>query len=259
VYCCGYRYHSVSSEVLLYKQPQIASLQYLSLEPLTLDISVQPEPTGTLGSKSGDSKTKPDDAIPKNSKKVYQHSRFGSRGRGSANNEMETILHQINASNHLEDAIKARCAKCHIHPPIQQSSVNAKVKGSAYACGVYVVNILRSPARLLFQFAKPIVVHPIMLVLFTIRVLAEVMLYLLNVKPPAWMFGGLGLKDVSVTGVYKETCPHSGTSTALIFCFFLGQQIDLRLQQACFWPWQWMQFRKKDWRNTANTRAQYIR
>ncbi|KAF9585141.1 phosphatidylinositol N-acetylglucosaminyltransferase subunit gpi1 [Lunasporangiospora selenospora] len=37
-----------------------------------------------------------------------------------------------------------------------------------------------------------------------------------------------------------------------------GQQIDLRLQQACFWPWQYFMARRRAWTNTSITRAQYI-
>jgi len=36
-------------------------------------------------------------------------------------------------------------------------------------------------------------------------------------------------------------------------------QVDLRLQQLCFWPGQYMLIRKRRWANTAATRAQYIR
>lgn len=39
----------------------------------------------------------------------------------------------------------------------------------------------------------------------------------------------------------------------------LAQQLDLRLQQACFWPWQYTLVRRRDLANIATTRAQYIR
>lgn len=38
IHCCGYRYPYVSSEIIFYKQPNPTRLQYLSLEPLVLDI-----------------------------------------------------------------------------------------------------------------------------------------------------------------------------------------------------------------------------
>jgi hypothetical protein len=38
----------------------------------------------------------------------------------------------------------------------------------------------------------------------------------------------------------------------------VGQQVDLRLQQICFWPWQWMLFRRPGWRHSPANRSHYI-
>lgn len=69
-----------------------------------------------------------------------------------------------------------------------------------------------------------------------LRALVEICLWILNLKCPAWVFNGIAIKDMTTT----------------------GQQIDLRLQQACFWPWQYFMARKKAWTNMSITRAQYI-
>lgn len=39
LHCCGYLYSQVSSEIIFYKQPDPRSFQFLSLDPLILDIS----------------------------------------------------------------------------------------------------------------------------------------------------------------------------------------------------------------------------
>lgn len=39
LHCCGYRYSNISSEIIFYKQPDPRSFQFLSLDPLVLDIS----------------------------------------------------------------------------------------------------------------------------------------------------------------------------------------------------------------------------
>ena len=51
----------------------------------------------------------------------------------------------------------------------------------------------------------------------------------------------------------------SDTHVADIVFNILAQQLDLRLQQACFWPWQYTLVRRRDLANIATTRAQYIR
>lgn len=39
LHCCGFRYSNISSEIIFYKQPDPRSFQFLSLDPLVLDIS----------------------------------------------------------------------------------------------------------------------------------------------------------------------------------------------------------------------------
>lgn len=39
LHCCGFRYSNVSSEIIFYRQPDPRSFQFLSLDPLILDIS----------------------------------------------------------------------------------------------------------------------------------------------------------------------------------------------------------------------------
>ena len=71
-----------------------------------------------------------------------------------------------------------------------------------------------------------------MILLFIFRVFAEIILKFLNFK----------IKDVSLVTI---------SATA--------QQTNIRLQQICHWPWQYMLLMKRDWRNTLATRVQYIK
>ncbi|CAI2181191.1 10048_t:CDS:10, partial [Funneliformis geosporum] len=172
IYCCGYRYSNVSSEIIFYKQPNPTRLQYISLEPLVLDIQ-----------QDGRHKVDQDSLIIKNMKKII-NTRLHSGKQRTQINDMELILNQINSSFETEKAITNRCR--------------------------FFINRL--------------------------RIFAEIVLWILNLRFPPFMFNGMALKDLSAT----------------------SQQIDLRLQQACFWPWQYMLLRRRDWTNTATTRAQYI-
>ncbi|RGB43993.1 N-acetylglucosaminyl transferase component-domain-containing protein [Rhizophagus diaphanus] len=172
IYCCGYRYSDVSSEIIFYKQPNPTRLQYISLEPLVLDIQQN------SGHKVGQ-----DSFTMKNMKKII-NTRLRSGKQRTQINDMRLILNQINSSFETESAIVTRCR--------------------------FFTNRL--------------------------RIFAEMVLWILNLRFPPSMFNGMALKDLSAT----------------------SQQIDLRLQQACFWPWQYMLLRRRDWTNTATTRAQYI-
>lgn len=97
-----------------------------------------------------------------------------------------------------------------------------------------ITNGFVSALRFSWPWASPLVLRPFMIILYLLRLLIEVIILALNAKV---LPSGLCLRDVSA----------------------VCQQVDLRLQQACFWPWQIMIFRKKGWRRIPSNRAQYIR
>ncbi|CAG8743886.1 9609_t:CDS:10, partial [Cetraspora pellucida] len=190
------RYSNISSEIIFYKQPNPTKLQYLSLDPLVLDIQQD----------SGNKIEQ--DSITINNIKTIINTRVHFLGEQRVQiNYMDLILNQINSSFETEKAIISRCQAFTIKR-CRSKSVSETVKESA----------------------------PIIILLMIVRIFAEVILRILNLRFPPWLFNGTALKDLSAT----------------------SQQIDLRLQQACYWPWQYMLLRIRDWTNTATTRAQYI-
>ncbi|CAB4493524.1 unnamed protein product [Rhizophagus irregularis] len=196
IYCCGYRYSDVSSEIIFYKQPNPTRLQYISLEPLVLDIQQN----------SGHKRTQI--------------------------NDMRLILNQINSSFETESAIVTRCRFFTNRRNCNSISVSETILQSA----IFIKKGVLYPIKYMLPFIRPILVQPIIVFLMLVRIFAEMVLWILNLRFPHSMFNGMALKDLSAT----------------------SQQIDLRLQQACFWPWQYMLLRRRDWTNTATTRAQYI-
>ncbi|ORY29927.1 Gpi1-domain-containing protein [Rhizoclosmatium globosum] len=77
------------------------------------------------------------------------------------------------------------------------------------------------------------VMAPITFLVFLARVIAEVGLWILNSNTNV---SGVALKDVST----------------------FGYQINLRLQQACFWPWQYAEWRNSPQKLSPLCQAQYI-
>ncbi|CAI2177016.1 5228_t:CDS:10, partial [Funneliformis geosporum] len=220
IYCCGYRYSNVSSEIIFYKQPNPTRLQYISLEPLVLDIQ-----------QDGRHKVDQDSLIIKNMKKII-NTRLHSGKQRTQINDMELILNQINSSFETEKAITNRC-RFFIN---RRNRCNISVSETMMQYAVFIKKIFLYPLKYLLLVFRPIIVQPIIFFLMLVRIFAEIVLWILNLRFPPFMFNGMALKDLSAT----------------------SQQIDLRLQQACFWPWQYMLLRRRDWTNTATTRAQYI-
>ncbi|KAJ3008981.1 phosphatidylinositol N-acetylglucosaminyltransferase subunit gpi1 [Thoreauomyces humboldtii] len=77
---------------------------------------------------------------------------------------------------------------------------------------------------------------PIYAILIILRSAAMLVVWVMNARFPGWLFQGTSLKDISAT----------------------AQQIDIRLQQACFWPQQYILWRASRHRLSALALARYI-
>ncbi|KAK3828960.1 MAG: N-acetylglucosaminyl transferase component-domain-containing protein [Benniella sp.] len=228
LHCCGFRYSNISSEIIFYKQPDPRSFQFLSLDPLVLDIS-KINASGALF----DASLSPM-AAQKRIKLTMIHSRpFMSSSARAVTDDMNVTLRQMNASYEVEQAVHAK-AKTLLRRRARSRSVSEAVRESAVDLSIKVRSKLTMMA--LWPIAQPFMVWPFMVILSLLRALLEICLWILNLKFPAWVFNGIAIKDMTTT----------------------GQQIDLRLQQACFWPWQYFMARKEAWTNMSITRAQYI-
>ncbi|RUS21726.1 hypothetical protein BC937DRAFT_91698 [Endogone sp. FLAS-F59071] len=268
IYCCGsIPYTNVSSEIIFYRQPNPIHLQYLSLEPLVLDISldaVHPNQSVSLGGNANPSTAamtgfsthrnnpKPtmasvplmnerDATTLRNMQRIVSHSKIMSPACDrEAINDMDVLLNQINTAYYLDKGVnsllrKTRRLRRHDdgHLPVLDAISDAFV---TLIFRLYQILFL-TPARLLCRpLLGPAVVYPVMLTLFMVRLVAEGALFLLNLRFPKWILNGVTLKDLSTA----------------------AQQVDLRLQQVCFWPWQYMLLRRRNWTNIAANKARYI-
>ncbi|KAK9764449.1 pig-Q [Basidiobolus ranarum] len=233
VYCCGYRYHSLSSEIIFFKRPDPSHLQHLSNQPLDLDISKYIERDGDANTKASKD-VNVDNEIAQITKKAKNFMLPNKRGthpnENSGDDDMDVVLNQINSSFDIERCIKRRCPK--------KASLTRRGRPFIWMSSVF--RVLDSWVSVFVTIASKVLTlvfaQPLWVVLFIARVLAELFLTLLNLHLPKWCLNGASLKDLTAT----------------------GQQIDLRLRLACFWPWQYSTLRKKRWSDSDITRAHYI-
>ncbi|KAG0055651.1 phosphatidylinositol N-acetylglucosaminyltransferase subunit gpi1 [Gryganskiella cystojenkinii] len=230
LHCCGFRYSNVSSEIIFYRQPDPRSFQFLSLDPLILDIS-KINASGALFDAAMSPK-----AVQKKMRSSLSHSRLfiASSGR-TVTDDMNVTLQQINSSYEMELAVHAK-AKNLLRRRARSRSMSEAVRDSAMDLSIKVRSKLAVTVTTLWPMIQPFTIRPLIVLLFILRAIVEVCLWILNWKFPAWAFNGIAIKDITTT----------------------GQQIDLRLQQACFWPWQYFMAKRKAWTNMSITRAQYI-
>ena len=99
VYCCGYCYQGVSSEIILYNQLNIDKMQYYSLDPLTINFSKQSEiwsKNDTIELDSMDSEKK--EYLKKLKKKIAIHAQYIGTDQPD---DMELLLAQVNILNYV--------------------------------------------------------------------------------------------------------------------------------------------------------------
>lgn len=204
------RSHSV--EFVFYTRPNPRQLQFLSLEPIELDISA-----GTYGvttpAENGLLKLNGD----------LRHSGV----------DLSKVVNQINAAYELDRVLVRNC-----HPYICRPKEPAHTHLSETLREVFI-DILQAFAGLfgsLWPLLSSWLSKSFILFIYATRMLAEALSAILNKQFGSSFGKSLCLKDVSST----------------------AQQLDLRLQQICFWPWQYLLTRRTDWTKMAITRAHYI-
>ncbi|ORX48141.1 Gpi1-domain-containing protein, partial [Piromyces finnis] len=100
IYCCGYCYQGVSSEIILYKQLNIEKMQYYSLDPIIIDFKNQRKiwsEDDKLDLDEMDSKNK--DYLKKIKKKISIHAQYNGTDKPD---DMELLLTQVNSSYLIE-------------------------------------------------------------------------------------------------------------------------------------------------------------
>lgn len=90
LHCCGFRYSNVSSEIIFYKQPDARKFQFLSLDPLVLDIS-QINASGALF----DASMSPKAAQKRTKSSMGQARLFISSSGRTVTDDMNVTLQQV--------------------------------------------------------------------------------------------------------------------------------------------------------------------
>ena len=142
------------------------------------------------------------------------------------------ILTQINCSWELADLLAKNLHLIGTRPK-RTLSVSERVVESATTLWDYLLIVLW---HVFSEWMWPIITQIFVLGLLCHRCIAEAILLFLNYS---WRADGAAFKDISAT------------------C----QQVDIRLQQFCYWPTQYafLRQRKYDWKSITDRHPDYIR
>ncbi|SLM37115.1 n-acetylglucosaminyl transferase component gpi1 [Lasallia pustulata] len=223
-----------ASLVIMFNRPSPWRMQYMSLEPISLILVDQPPSSGRLPQDSDAEDTNEGDATSKKSsliEKLRLHTVL-THSPSPKELSLPLILNQINCSSEIAQLLYKNIHLIGVRQK-RSLSVSEMVVESASTVWDYFVMALR---HLVTVWVYPIITRIFVVGLICHRVVAEVVLQILEWRPHP---GSAALKDVSAT----------------------AQQVDIRLQQFCYWPIQYLTLRKRkdDWDSVTDSHPDYIR
>ena len=225
---------NVNVQVIMFDRPSPHQMQYMSLSPISLVLGDKnrasdraPHRLGT--NDLGDETENADKA--RLVKKLELHTVI-SHSPSQKEVMLPTILAQINCSSELA---KLLTRNAHLLGTRQKRSlsVSEKVVESATTIRDYIIGVAW---HVIIVWVWPLLTRVFVMALIFHRMIAEVIIRVLEWRPRP---DGAALKDISAT----------------------AQQIDIRLQQFCYWPMQYLTLRKRkdDWESVTDRHPDYIR
>ncbi|KAI4152444.1 MAG: hypothetical protein L6R39_001820 [Caloplaca ligustica] len=224
---------TLAIQVIIFDRPSPARMQYMSLAPIPLALSDK-----TVGDDSTFSGLASDEGAQKErlrkAKLIHKLGLHTVVRHSSTQKEMllPTILNQINCSAEVSELIKKNTPLLSTRGK-RSLSVGERVVESASTLWDYVFALVW---QFLIVWLCPIVNRSFIIGLVCHRIVAEVILRVLEwrLRPDS-----MALKDISAT----------------------AQQVDIRLQQFCYWPIQYLTLRKRrdEWESITDRHPDYIR
>jgi phosphatidylinositol glycan class Q protein len=222
-------------QIILFDRPHPTRMQYLSLDPISLALGDKQEKGSALSFPPLDG-IEAQEEKERERKQVLveklQHHTVVRHARTQKELILPIIINQINCSYELNALLQGNLAYMNTRSR-RAKSVSERV--------VQTANNLWEIVLLAIWHLATVWIYPIMTQVFVLgltahRIAGEGILLVLD-----WRLfpGRSALKDVSAT----------------------AQQVDIRLQQFCYWPIQYLTLRKRKqtWQSITNSHPEYIR
>ncbi|KAK2743227.1 phosphatidylinositol N-acetylglucosaminyltransferase subunit gpi1 [Myotisia sp. PD_48] len=221
-------------QVIMFHRPHPTKMQYMSLRPIPLALGDK----HTMFDKADEAL---DDIEMAEKEARARSSRLMAKRKlhtvvkhvpSSKEQALPVVLNQINCSFEMDRLLQNNIGLIGTRPKRTLSVSERVVESATTAWGV----ILWALTYVLMVWIYPVVTRGFIGVLIGHRVIAEVALKILEWRAAP---DAAALKDISAT----------------------AQQIDIRLQQFCYWPIQYLTLRKRkdDWESVTNSHPDYIR
>ncbi|MCJ1467272.1 phosphatidylinositol N-acetylglucosaminyltransferase subunit gpi1 [Pseudocyphellaria aurata] len=224
----------MSVQIIIFDKPSPTRMQYMSLSPISLALGDKPLRTGgerdalkATGINDADEEARKSRLV----KKLQLHTMVRHLP-SQKEQSLPIILNQINCSFELAQLLLKNARLLGTRQK-RSLSMGEMVVESATTLWDYII---AAGWHLLIVWFYPVLTRAFVIGLVGHRVVAEVVLQILEWRPHP---ESAALKDISAT----------------------AQQVDIRLQQVCFWPIQYLTLRKRkdDWESITDKHPDYIR
>ncbi|KAK1766488.1 hypothetical protein QBC33DRAFT_453309 [Phialemonium atrogriseum] len=223
-------------QIILYERPLPGRMQYISLNPIALALGDKHDGSRQEPSDSGEDEDEKEERAKKDERqklveKLKLHSVI-KRVPSAKEKALAKIVNQINWAWELDRLLQKNVSRIGTRPK-RSLSVSERVVESATTARDMAVVWLWEMATI---YIWPIIKRAFVLVLMSHRIAAEMLLLILEWRArPRYA----ALKDISAT----------------------AQQVEIRLQQFCYWPMQYVTLRqrKNDWESVTTSHPDYIR
>jgi phosphatidylinositol glycan class Q protein len=221
----------IAAQVIVYGRPQPSRMQYLSLRPIALALDDK------IRHPSWDTAFEEEEKERKRKEKLVEKLRLHkviSRPPSQKELALPMLIEQVNCSWELNALLQKNIGVIGRRMK-RAASVSERMVDSANSLWDYTQMAL---TYILWTWMWPVLSQIFVSILMANRVVAEAVLRVLHWRP-ATSPDAPALKDMSAT----------------------AQQIDIRLQQFCYWPIQYLTLRKSraSWGSITNSHPDYIR
>jgi phosphatidylinositol N-acetylglucosaminyltransferase subunit Q len=243
---------ATSIQIVLFERPLPGKMQYLSLNPISLALPGKEGATsGSTSDGEGDGEDGKHDRAKKEKKlqlveKLKQHSVI-KRLPSAKEKALPLIINQVNWAWELEALLQKNVSRIGSRPK-RTLSVSERVVESATTMRDLILTWLWN---IMVMYILPSVQQAFIILLICHRIAAEALLTILE-----WRLAPRRiLSRPSTSALSTRPLP------ALKDISATAQQLEIRLQQFCYWPMQYVTLRrrKNDWESVTNSHPDYIR
>lgn len=224
----------ISLQVIMFRRPHPTRMQYMSLRPIPLALGDKHANIEKAGEALDDLEIAEKDAMARSSRlmgKLKLHT-VVKHVPSSKEQALPVLLNQVNCSFEMDRLLQNNIGLVGTRPKRTLSVSQRVVESASTVWGLFLWGL----SYLLMEWIYPIVTRGFITALIGHRVVAEIVLKVLEWRAAP---DAAALKDISAT----------------------AQQVDIRLQQFCYWPIQYLTLRKRkdDWESVTNSHPDYIR